>query len=114
MAVAGPLVPRGLTAEQVERPELRGLLRQCLDEIGASDRAEASDVVDLLLGVERCDLSADLVERVDHRNRQASEAGVVGAVQPDGAAAEHSHVYLVHAQLGHHSAVEMKTFFNSV
>ena len=51
-------------------------------------RREAGDVEDLLLGVHRGDLAAELGQRVDDRDPEPAEAGVVGGVQPGGAGAD--------------------------
>ena len=50
-----------------------GLRDEALDEVPALDRREAGDVEDLLLGVHRGDLPAELGQRVDHRDPQAAE-----------------------------------------
>ena len=60
-----------------------GLGGEAADQVAPGDRREAGDVVDLLLGVHRGDLAADLGQRVDHGDGQAADAGVVGAVEPD-------------------------------
>ena len=57
-------------------------------------RREAGDVEDLLLGVHRGDLAAELGQRVDDRDPVAAEAGVVGGEQPGRAGADDQEVGL--------------------
>ena len=78
--------------EEVLRLGQRGLLDQALDQLTALDRREAGHVEDLLLGVHRGDLAAELGQRVDDGDPHAAEAGVVGGEQTGGTGADDEEV----------------------
>src|SRR6185437_16002575 len=75
-------------AQALERPHLLAepdvgavlepLLRAELDERRPLDLRVAGDVVDVLLGVDRRDLAAELLEALDDPDRGVAVAGVVG------------------------------------
>ena len=71
-----------------------GLLSEVADQLTPRDRREAGYVEDLLLGVHRADLTTDLAQGVDHGYLEATDAGVVGAEQPDRAGADYQQVNL--------------------
>src|SRR6478672_8027759 len=78
--------------EEVLRVRRAGLGDQPLDEVATLDRREARHVEDLLLGVHRGDLAAELGQRVDHRDPQPAEPGVVRREQPGGSRADDKEV----------------------
>src|ERR1035437_2465207 len=93
LAVAGnPVQLLRLLAEQIEGVVRCGLLGEVADQLTPRDRREAGDVEDLLLGVHRADLATDLAQRIDHGHREPTDAGVVGAEQPDRARAHYQQV----------------------
>ena len=67
---------------------------QPLDQLAALDRREPGDVEDLLLGVHRGDLAAQLGQRVDDGDAHPAEAGVVGGEQAGRACADDEEVGL--------------------
>ena len=92
--VVGVVEADGGAVEEVVRLGGVGLLDQALDEVAALDRREAGDVEDLLLGVHRGDLPAELGQGVDHRDPQPAEPGVVGGVEAGGAGPDDRQVCL--------------------
>jgi hypothetical protein len=61
------------------RPVLQALLGAELDELRAEDLRVTGDVVDVLLGVDRRHLAAELLEALDHPHRRVAVTGVVGS-----------------------------------
>src|SRR5687768_9974943 len=55
--------------------ELFTLLDEIVREVAGEDAGEAADVVDVLLGVERGELTAELGKRVDNATGDAAESG---------------------------------------
>jgi hypothetical protein len=64
------------------RRERRRLQQEVGDQVAALDRGQAGDVEDVLLRIERGDLPARLGQRVDDRDGQPAEAGVVRGEEP--------------------------------
>ena len=67
---------------------LEALLGAELDEPRAEDLRMAGDVVDVLLGVDRRDLAAELLQALDDPDGRVPVAGVVRGREPDGARSE--------------------------
>ena len=68
--------------------ELEPLLDAEVDEILAPDLRVAGDVVDVLLGIDRGDLAAELAEALDDANGRVAMARVVGGREADRACAD--------------------------
>src|ERR1035437_6320602 len=93
LAVAGnPVQLLRLLAEQVEGVIRCGLLGEVADQLTPRDSRETGDVEDLLLGVHHADLATNLAQGVDHGDLEPTDAGVVGAEQPDRARADYQQV----------------------
>ena len=67
--------------------KLAGLLRQRVDEILRQHLRKASDVEDVLLGIQCRELPASLRQSVDDPGRRASHPGVEQCEQPGGTGA---------------------------
>src|SRR5207244_5263243 len=63
-------------------PRREALLGAELDQVAAEDLRMAGDVVDVLLLIDRCDLAAGLLDRVDDPAGGVAMAGVVRGGEP--------------------------------
>jgi hypothetical protein len=83
-----PLERLHLLAQVHRGAPLEALLGAELDEVAAEDLRVAGDVVDVLLGVDRRHLAAELLDRVDDADGRVAVAGVVRGGEPRRARAE--------------------------
>src|SRR4051812_30659152 len=81
--VSGPRERLHLLSEHDLRAELEALLRAEIYKRLAADLRVAGDVVDVLLGIDRRDLAAQLLEALDDADRGLAMAAVVGRSEPD-------------------------------
>src|SRR5207245_1807475 len=77
-----------LLAEDDLRAVLKALLGAHVDELLSQDLRVPGDIEDVLLGIGRRHLSAELLEALDDAHRRVAVPGVVRGGQPDGARAE--------------------------
>ena len=77
-----------LLAQQKVGAVLEALLGAEVDERLALDLRMAGDVVDVLLGIDRRDLAAELLEAFEDADGRLAMPGVVGGREPDGPGAD--------------------------
>ena len=63
-----------------------------VDEVLSEDLRVPGDVVDVLLGVRRRDLAAELLQALDDPHGRVTVTGVIGGGEPNGARAENRDV----------------------
>ena len=76
VVVANPLEPPDLLLEPDICAELESLLDHAVPEVAREDAWQAAHVVDVLLGVQRHQLPAQLRQRIDDARSDAAHAGV--------------------------------------
>src|SRR6185369_17657915 len=72
--------------------ELASLLDQRRRQVASENACEAADIVDVLFGVERRELTTELGKRIDDARRNAAETGVEGGKKPRGPTANDRYV----------------------
>jgi len=80
--------------KKLRRVKRRDLLLQLRDQRAGVDRWVSGDVVDRLLGIQRCALSAHFGQRIDQHAGQFQHPEFEHREQPDRAGADDRHVGL--------------------